>query len=865
MTQAKGTGRGHGAAYDRVVGATPRRAATAQLKPILPPPSGRLPPAEPKSPQPADGKSGAQTSLLVLAVLLLTAFAGGLYLQIDSQNRRAEQAALTLAATKAERGAEAVNAGMIHAWGALAGAADLARSAGVATSNPSAIVTAAARARPVFAVGILTKDGAVLASTRQGLATAYVAALRASGGAQAWAGVAQAPSLTPLPALTRRLGDTTLVSLLDPKELVTQPKDRATMVLTAADGAVIVAAGPVALRPGVNASKAFGVPDTAMERTAFLGTNETGGTTPIGASLVSTGGLRVYNLGADDYGADAALQGLLQFLMLAAAPLLAVGCILLLLRSNMLRADRAEEEAVRAEERFRLAADGARAGVFEWRPERDELTLSASLMALMHAKGEVIRLHTLVSMAQPEERNTIETAFRQATELGALDVTFRVSAAHAVTWIEMRGVAIAETEDAPPRIVGAAVDVTAKREAEMRAGAMERRLREAIDSFTGPFALWDSRRKLILWNRGFVRLFKLDPKALRPGVTYENIALAMAKAITRERGDAQDAQAREVELTDGSWLRIVERRTTEGGLISVGLDITAQKTKEDELIRSQENLVQSVTRLERSEGRNKELARKYDEEKRRAEQANKAKSVFLANMSHELRTPLNAINGFSEMISNEMLGPAGHPKYKEYAKDINASGQLLLDLINDILDMAKIEAGKLSLTPRMVDPVDIIDNATRLVRRRAEEKGLQLIIDAPDLPEIEADARALKQMLLNLLSNAVKFTDKGGIMVEGRLVDGGVAFRVIDTGRGISAENLPRLARPFEQVETELTRNHQGTGLGLSLTKSLTEMHGGRFSIESELDKGTVVTLVLPRKFGGDRDGPTDPSAIAAE
>lgn len=821
-----------------------------------------------RAPDNADGirtSGAARRSLLALTILLVIAFAGALFLQLDAQGRQATRAALEVEALEAERASEQINAGMIHAWGALAGAAELARSTGQLVTNPAAAVTAAARARPVLAVAMIGPDGRIVAATRAGLEPAFAAALSASGNAPTWAGIASLPNAAPLPALSRRVGDRVFISLLDPAKLAPPAGANRALVMTDPDGRVILAAGTATLAPGADARSAFKVDSALMERSAFIGANSEGGSTPIGAAGVETGGLRVYSVGPKNASA-LPLRDLVQVLLLAAAPILALGCLLLLLRLNEKRAARAEEAVERAEERFRLAADGARAGVFEWRPDIDEITLSASLMGLMRAPGDTLRLRQLLALAQAEERNAIETTFRQALDTGALDVTFRVVAAHSVTWIEMRGVAIASTDTVgSPRIVGAAVDVTAKREAEMRAGALERRLREAIDSFTGPFALWDSRRRLVMWNKSFARLFKLDAKALRPGATYETIAIASAQEIRRERADPTDSQAREVELSSGAWLRVVERRTTEGGLVMVGLDITAQKQKEDQLVRSQDELRQSVTRLELSEGKNKELARKYDEEKRRAEQANLAKSVFLANMSHELRTPLNAINGFSEMIWGEMLGPIGNDKYKEYAKDIHNSGQLLLDLINDILDMAKIEAGKLSLSPRAVDPLDIIDNATRLVRRRAEEKGLQMIVDAPDLPEIEADPRAVKQMLLNLLSNAVKFTDRGGVMVEARAQDGGVTFRVIDTGRGIPPEHLPRLARPFEQVETELTRNHTGTGLGLSLTKSLTEMHGGRFAIESELGKGTVVTIHLPCRFTGGKSIDPDAQAIAAE
>ncbi|MBY0448277.1 MAG: HAMP domain-containing histidine kinase, partial [Hyphomonadaceae bacterium] len=317
-------------------------------------------------------------------------------------------------------------------------------------------------------------------------------------------------------------------------------------------------------------------------------------------------------------------------------------------------------------------------------------------------------------------------------------------------------------------------------------------------------------------------------------------------AIQRQQHDPNDPNVRELELFNGIWLKLVERQTPDGGLVTIGADITALKQQERMLRSAAKEMRQKVTELERLEGRNRELAKKYEQEKHRAEDASRAKSLFLANMSHELRTPLNAIIGFSEIISSELLGELGNAKYKEYSLDIYTSGQLLLDLINDILDMAKIEAGKWSLALSEVHPEETISQVVRLMSRRAEERGLQIVVDAANLPAIEADQRAVKQILLNLLSNAVKFTEEGGVMVRARTApDGGVAMTVADTGPGIPPEYLPRLARPFEQVNIAGT-NKGGTGLGLALTRALAEMHGGSMHIESELGRGTAVTVTLP-------------------
>jgi two-component system cell cycle sensor histidine kinase PleC len=366
---------------------------------------------------------------------------------------------------------------------------------------------------------------------------------------------------------------------------------------------------------------------------------------------------------------------------------------------------------------------------------------------------------------------------------------------------------------------------------------------------------------LLLWNQSFADAFKLGPELLRPRASYEAIAAAAAANIRREKHDPTNPDVRVIELQNGDWLHIVERRAADGGVITVGVDISPLKRKEVELARNERRLSDALARAESQEYRIKALAREAHEERQRAEEASRAKSTFLANMSHELRTPLNAVIGFSEIMAKELFGELPNPQYKQYSADIFDSGNHLLDLINDILDMAKIEAGKLTLAPRPLDPTVAIEQAVRLTKRKAEEKGLSVVVDAEDLGEIEADHRAIKQILLNLLSNAVKFTEQGAIMVHARGTASGITLRVVDTGCGIPPEHLPRLARPFEQVEQELTRTNAGTGLGLALTKSLAEMHGGKLAIQSEVGRGTIVTVTLPRSFGGHREA----EATAAE
>ena len=327
----------------------------------------------------------------------------------------------------------------------------------------------------------------------------------------------------------------------------------------------------------------------------------------------------------------------------------------------------------------------------------------------------------------------------------------------------------------------------------------------------------------------------------------------MVRTKVTSEGQVPGARTFEAQLEDGRWLHISERRTKDGGYVSVGTDITTIKRHEEKLMEREQRLIKTIAdlrasqhTLERQAEELADLAEKYSEEKTRAEEANQAKSSFLANMSHELRTPLNAIIGFSEIMESEMFGPLGAEKYREYCQDIHQSGQYLLDVINDILDMSKIEAGRIRLDFEQVRLGRFLNDAMRVVSARADDKQLELTADIAQGIRVRADQRLLKQIVLNLLSNAVKFTPEGGrITVRARASAGCVRIAIVDTGIGIPQEALAKLGRPFEQVESQLTKSHQGSGLGLAIAKSLTELHGGTHA--HPLDARHAARMVLLR------------------
>ena len=378
-------------------------------------------------------------------------------------------------------------------------------------------------------------------------------------------------------------------------------------------------------------------------------------------------------------------------------------------------------------------------------------------------------------------------------------------------------------------------DISRQKKAEARAAQASNYLRESVENISDGFALYGPDERLILCNDKFREFIGGDPEFLVPGTHHQDVIRSLAESGRVSKGEVSEQKwirdgrrrhcdpggAYEVCLDDGRWLRISKNKTFDGGILGIYTDITELKIREEGLRAA----------------------------KNEADAANRSKTDFLHNMSHELRTPLNAIIGFSEVMEKELLGPLGTDQYVEYAADIHKSGDHLLSIINDILDLAKIEAGKYELVETEVDLAEVIDSCCRLVDNRAKQSGHTLSAKvSEDLLGVHADRRALKQILLNLLSNALKFTPDGGeiTVTAGISGDGCAELSVTDTGIGIAEENIETVLSNFGQVDTGLSREYEGTGLGLPLVKWLAKLHGGTLRIDSKIDAGTTVTVTFP-------------------
>ncbi|MEP0323908.1 MAG: ATP-binding protein [Bauldia litoralis] len=529
------------------------------------------------------------------------------------------------------------------------------------------------------------------------------------------------------------------------------------------------------------------------------------------------------------------------------------------------RAVEADEIYSETQARSETALMRGRCGLWDWDLASGRMFWSRSMFEIigLEPRDALIGFGEVSNLMHPDDGDLMALA-ESLYEAGeaTVDQMFRMRHADG-RWVWLRARAeLVDRDTGGPHLIGIAVDVTEQMRLVERSKTADIRLRDAIETISEAFVLWDADNRLVMCNSKYQQLHGMPDSALAPGTPYADVIAAGRKPLVRAQvvvdgRPEEGARSFELQLEDGRWLQINERRTKDGGFVSIGTDITQLKRHEAKLIDGERRLMatiadlrQSRQKLEMQAQQMVELAEKYAEEKDRAEGANRAKSEFLANISHELRTPLNAIIGFSEVMQSGMFGPLGSAKYSEYCKDINQSGAYLLGVIDDILDMSRIEAGRMALTLEDLVLDDLVDESIRIVQAQADARNIKVVTDIGKNLRMRGDRKALKQIMLNLLSNAVKFTLEGEITVRARTTGTAVTFSVEDTGIGISSTSLAKLGRPFEQVSNQFTKSHQGSGLGLAITTSLTELHGGSIRIRSREGHGTIVSVRLPVDAG---------------
>ncbi len=526
------------------------------------------------------------------------------------------------------------------------------------------------------------------------------------------------------------------------------------------------------------------------------------------------------------------------------------------------RASAADRICDQVRNRLDKVLNRGRCGLWDWDIARGTIFWSDSMYALLGytPESDLLSFRDINALIHQEDGDLYGLARQLAVNPTNVDHEFRIRAANGDwVWLRTRAEIVNDQADGGRHLVGIAVDVTEQRLLAQTTATADMRLRDAVEAISEAFVLWDDTNRLVLCNSKFRNLHALSSEDAGPGRRYDEImgrgALPPIRREMPEKGP-EGARARtfEVELNDGRWLQVSERRTKDGGYVSVGTDITSLKRNQEKLQASERELIATVKDLKHSRRtlelqtqQYADLAERHLDEKARAEIANQAKSEFLANMSHELRTPLNAIMGFADLMQNQVYGELGDPRYREYCGDICDSGTYLLSVIDDILHMARIEAGRIALNRRPIATEAAVQNALKLVAEQARSKALSIEIDLRSGLELLADERGLQQILGNILQNAVKFTPRGGrVQLRARPCGDFVHLYVGDSGIGIPKAALGKLGRPFEQVENNLTRSYKGSGLGLAIARSTAELHGGGLRIRSDEGYGTIVLIRLP-------------------
>ena len=512
-------------------------------------------------------------------------------------------------------------------------------------------------------------------------------------------------------------------------------------------------------------------------------------------------------------------------------------------------------ETVRS--RIDTALNRGRCGLWDWDLARGRIFWSQSMFEILGlaAKDDLLSFGDVSALIHPDDLRLYDLAAELAeATTTAIDHAFRMRHAdgHWI-WLRARCELVRQPGDPGLHLIGIAVDITEQKSLVEKTVAADMRLRDAIETIPEAFVLWDADNRLVLCNSNFQELHNLPDDAITVGASLRIRGRGRPQAGGAQQGhhrrsEHSGARTFEAQLEDGRWLHISERRTKDGGYVSVGTDITALKTHEEKLVDSEQRLMATVADVRASQQRLGRTRRKIRRRKdpRRGSQPGQVevprqyepRAAHAAQRHHRLFRD-HGVRHVRPARRREI--PRILQRHPQQRRNICSTSSTTFSTCR------KIEAGRMRLDFEELNLDTLLAEAMRVVSPRAQDKQLDLVAKISPELGLRADRRALKQIVLNLLSNAVKFTPAGGrVTVRGRSADRCIVLAIADTGIGIPQDALARLGRPFEQVESQLTKSHHGSGLGLAIAKSLVELHGGQMRIRSSPGKGTLVVVRMP-------------------
>ena len=507
-----------------------------------------------------------------------------------------------------------------------------------------------------------------------------------------------------------------------------------------------------------------------------------------------------------------------------------------------------------------LAMERSGSGLWIWNISQGKIFFPQAILNILGLRKQegYITFTTLIEMMDENGINFYKIANKIIkNEESSIDIEFQLKHANGkFIWFHLKAKLVKNKNSSSKHLVGIITDINDQKNSKDKTLNSNMRIRDAIESIPESFVLWDHNNKLVMCNSKYKQFYCLVSNLVLPGTDRSDVERFSIKPVINTKISDDDTHENsinyEVKLKDGRWLNISEKKTKDGGSVSIGKDVSNLKKNESRLIKSENDLIDTVHKLESSKRKQEhltkqiiELAEKNQDLKERADESNKLKSDFMLNVSHELRTPLNAIIGFAEFMKLNNINSID--KYKEYASDIYKGGLELKHTIESILEISNLENNEVSIEKSNQKIKPIIDAVLDLFRDDLKNKNITIYNNFNSDADIYCNKVAMKQIVSNIVSNAIKFNKNGGnIKIESEDNQNTLDIIIKDTGNGISQSSINYLYEPFGNINNPITKNKEGIGLGLPITKSLIDIHNGAIDIKSKRGEGTMVTISLP-------------------